>query len=376
MRVALNKYLQISKPHIPAWNKCLAACLVLGLVAFSSLTAAADPEPETIHLTAIDSYAPTALWVRVFIDYFIPEVDRRLAETGHYQIKWNKAFGGTIAKTKGVLDALRYDLADIGIITTPYHPDKVMFYNIAYVTPLVTADIGLVARTISGLVDRYPQIRQSWEQYDQVYLTTAGSINTYQIQLTHPISSLDDFAGRKIGGVGLNLRYLEGLDATGVTSGLSDWYNNMATGLIDGVIDWAEAAVAYKLYEVAPYLVDVRLGAVTSKVVTVNRKTWERLPTEVREILQQAAYDYRDELARETDRRAAASRLEFVERGGTIIALSDAQRKAWADGLPNLAMEWADEMERQGYPGRQILRDYMDVMRANNQPIVRHWDRE
>ncbi len=333
-------------------------------------------EPEIIQLTAIDSYAPTALWVRVFIDYFIPEVDRRLAVEGKYRIKWNKAFGGTIAKTKGVLDALQYDLADIGIITTPYHPDKVPFYNLAYVTPLVTADIGLVARSISELAIRYPQVNRIWGDYDQVYLTTAGSINTYQIQLIEPLTTLEDFQGLKIGGVGLNLRYLEGLGATGVTSGLSDWYNNMATGLIDGVIDWAEAAVAYKLYEVAPVLVDVRLGAVTSKVVTMNRNTWNGLPNTVRTVIQQAAYDYRDELAMETDRRALASREEFIRQGGTITALTPEQRKAWADGLPNLALEWADDMEEKGFPGRQILSDYMDMMRAADQPIVRHWDRE
>ena len=37
---------------------------------------------EIIPLTAIDAYAPAALWVRVFLDYYIPEVDRRLAEAG------------------------------------------------------------------------------------------------------------------------------------------------------------------------------------------------------------------------------------------------------------------------------------------------------
>ena len=349
---------------------------MLALAIFTLPNANALGNPQTIRLTAIDSYAPTALWVRVFIDYFIPEVDRRLAETGNYQIKWNKAFGGTIAKTKGVLDALQYDLADIGIITTPYHPDKVPFFNLAYVTPLVTADIGLVARTISELAIRYPQVNKVWEDYDQVYLTTAGSINTYQIQLIEPLTSLEDFKGRKIGGVGLNLRYLEGLGATGVTSGLSDWFNSMATGLIDGVIVWVEASVAYKLYEVAPYFIDVRLGAVTSKVVTVNRNTWNKLPEEVRVVIQRAAYDYRDELARETDRRAEASRKEFVRQGGTITPLTPEQRKTWANGLPNLAREWAEDLEKRGLPGNQILRDYMDMMRAADQPIVRHWDRE
>jgi len=172
------------------------------------------------------------------------------------------------------------------------------------------------------------------------------------------------------------MRYLAGLDATPVNSGISDWYNNLATGLVDGVIGWAEGSIAYRLYEVAPYLIDVRLGAVSSKVINVNERTWERLPEEIRQVLKETAADYRDELAREADRRSALSRIEFVKQGGTIVPLSDAQRQAWADGLPNIAAEWADEMEALGFPGRAILKDYMDVMRANDQPIVRHWDRE
>jgi hypothetical protein len=41
-----------------------------------------------------------------------------------------------------------------------------------------------------------------------------------------------------------------------------------------------------------------------------------------------------------------------------------------------MAIEWAETLESQGLPGRRILADYMDIMRANDQPIVRHWDRE
>jgi len=353
----------------------LLTLLSLVIAGLAPLQSRAD-EPQEIALTAIDSYAPTALWTLVFIEYFIPEVDRRLATTGNYKIKWNKAFGGTIAKTRGVLDALQYDLADIGIVTTPYHPDKVPFYNLPYVTPLVTADIGLVARTMSELVERYPQLAEQWQDYRQVYLTTAGSIDTYQVLTNYPVSSLEDFRGKKIAGVGLNLRYLTGLDASPVNSGISDWYNNLATGLVDGVIGWAEGSIAYRLYEVAPYLVDIRLGAVSTKVINVNERTWARLPAEVKLVLRETAEDYRDELAREADRRSAKSRIEFVERGGTIIPLTPEQRQAWADGLPNIAGEWADDMEARGQPGHAILHDYMEIMRANDQPIVRHWDRE
>ena len=331
---------------------------------------------EVIPLTAIDSYATTALWTLVFVEYFLPEVDRRLAEQGNYEIKWNKAFGGTIAKTRGVLDALQHDLADIGIITTPYHPDKVPFFNLPYVTPLVTADIGLVARTLMELVDRYPELRELWADYHLVYLGTAGSIDTYQVLTNFPVESLDDFRGRKIAGVGLNLRYVMGLDAAPVNSGISEWYNNLATGLVDGVIGWAEGSVAYRLYEVAPYLVDIRLGAVATKAIAVNERTWARLPDEVKTVLRETVADYRDELARETDRRSVRSLVEYEKQGGRIIKLDPEQREAWAASLPNIASEWADDMEARGFPGHAILHDYMEIMRANNQPIVRHWDRE
>ena len=343
-----------------------------GLMAFATSTRAT----ETIPLTVIDAYAPAALWVRVFLDYYIPEVDRRLAVSGDYRIDWNKAFGGTVAKTGGVLEALQYDLADIGIVTTPFHPDKIPFFNISYVTPLVTADVGLVARTVDALVEKYPALRDEWRPYRQVYLATAGSIDSYQIFVADYHEDLQGYAGSKISGVGLNLRYLAGIGAAPVSSNLGDFYNNVATGLTDGALVWAESAVSYKLYEVAPYMIDVRLGAVTSKVITVNERTWARLPQQVRDVLAGVARDYRDELAAETDRRALRSREEFTANGGTIIAVSAEQRRAWAERLPNMALEWAATLEARGLPGRVLLEDYMDVMRAHDQPIVRHWDRE
>jgi TRAP-type C4-dicarboxylate transport system substrate-binding protein len=358
-------------------KRLLHATLAAIFLAAGAYPASAQEEkPEVIPLIAVDSYATTALWTLVFVEYFIPEVDRRLARTGNYEIRWNKAFGGTIAKTRGVLDSLEHDLADIGIITTPYHPDKVPFHNLPYATPLVTSDIGLVARTMSDLVKKYPVLSEQWANHKLVFLTTAGSIDTYQVLTNYEVKTLDDFKGRKIAGVGLNLRFLTGLDAAPVNSGISDWYNNLATGLVDGVIGWIEGSIAYRLYEVAPYRVDVRLGAVATTAITVNRRTWGRLPEEVRQVLIETAEDYRDELARETDRRAVASRSRYMEEGGQILVLTDAQRRQWAMGLPNIAMDWAVDMEERGLPGTAILRDYMNIMRENNQPIMRHWDRE
>lgn len=329
---------------------------------------------ERIRLIAVDSDSSSSLWVRVFLEYFIPEIDKRLAQTGTYEIDWNPAFGGTIAKPKGVLESLQRDLADIGIVTTPYHVDKLPFYALPYATPFVSNDIGLIARTMSDLADKYPAVKEEWEKYKLHYLTTAGSIDTYNIVLRAPFEKLEDLRGKKIGGVGLNLLYLEGSGAVAVSSTLTEWYNNIATGLMGGTIIWPEAAAAYKLYEVAPYMLDIRFGGAPSKVIAINSRTWARLPDEVRVIIEEVSHDYRDELAREATRISDQARQEFVDEGGTIVPASNELRLYWAEHLPDLAREWVRDMDEHGLPGRAILSDYMQIMRDNNQPIVRQWD--
>ena len=330
---------------------------------------------QTIPLTVVSGYPPTALWVETFLTRFIPEAERQLATTMTYEIDWNTPFG-SVARPGGAFEAVQYGLADIGIITTSFHSDKIPFYNLSYVTPFVTTDMALVVRTVSELHERYPVLKGLWRDYRQVYLVTAGLVDTYQALMSQPITTLADFRGRRMSGVGMNLRYFEGLGAVAVSSGLADFYNNIATGLTDGAIVWPEAIVSFRLYEVGPYLVDARLGAVSSVAISANERTWDRLPDEVRRALLAAAEVYRDELARETVVRSTAAMASFEAQGGSIITLTEEQRREWAASVPDLAGAWVTDIEGRGLPGRELLRAYMQTMRANDQPIMRNWDLE
>ncbi len=330
---------------------------------------------QIVPLTVVSGYPPTALWVEMFATHFVPEANRRLAETGEYEIDWNLPFGN-VARPGGAFEAVQYGLGDLGIITTSFHSDKIPFYNLSYVTPFVTTDMGLVVRTVSDLHDRYPEISQLWGDYRQVYLVTAGLVNTYQALMTEPIETLEDFRGRKMSGIGMNLLYFEGLGSVAVSSSLADFYTNMSTGLTDGSIVWPEAIISFKLYEVGPYLVDARLGAVSSVALSANQRSWNRLPEEIQTALLAAADVYRDALADETVQRSELAMTQFEEFGGTIVEMSEDQRRAWARTVPDLAGDWVEGLEDRGLPGRRILEDYMNVMRANDQPVMRHWDRE
>jgi len=91
---------------------------------------------ETIKAVVIDGYPAKAMWVKEFTEFFIPEVDKRLAEAGNYEMDWQESYGGTIVKPKGVLEGVKLGLGDIGIVTTIFHSSKLPSQGISAVTNL------------------------------------------------------------------------------------------------------------------------------------------------------------------------------------------------------------------------------------------------
>ncbi len=350
-----------------------------GVAAGAMLAGAAFAGPasatETIKLAAIDGYSPKSLWVKEFIDFYIPEIDKRLAATGNYEIEWNQAWG-QIVKVRGVLGGLQKGLGDIGVVTTVFHADKVPLQLVAYATPFVTNDPGLVAKTVDGLADKHPEFKQAFNKFNQVYLTNMAVLDTYQIFSKTEITKLSDMNGLKIGSAGLNLRWLEGFGAAGVAGSLVHYYNKLSTGVLDAIMLWPEAVVGRKMYEVAPFMLKADLGTANSKVVSANADVWTALPDEVKTAIEEASILYRDHMASEALKLADASLKAFVDGGGKVHSLSQAERQQWADKMPNVAADWVAAREKEGAPGRAVMQSYMDTMRAANQPILRQWDRE
>ena len=75
---------------------------------------------ETIKAVVIDGYPAKALWVKEFSEFFIPEVDKRLAESGDYSMQWQESYGGSIVKPKGVLEGVKLCL----LYTSPSPRDQ------------------------------------------------------------------------------------------------------------------------------------------------------------------------------------------------------------------------------------------------------------
>ncbi len=346
------------------------------VLAMLTVPATAMSAPQIISLTAVDGYPPRALQVRTFISFFIPEVDKRLAKTGKYKIRWNKAFSGQIVKVKHVLTGMQRGLGDIGVVTSVFHQDKVPMQAIAYVAPFVTSNPVVLSRAVDELAEEFPEMKAAWRKYNQVLLTSFSVIDSYQLFFKDKVTKVSDFKGLKIAGAGINMRYLTNTGATPVIGSMVHYYNKFKTGAIDGSMLWTDAAVAFKLVEGAKYMLKADIGTANSKALTMNLDTYNRLPQEVRDVIHAVAKDYRDYTARAAMNDADKAYENYRKKGGTIIQMSQADRENWANSMPNIGKDWAAKLDKKGLPGTKMLKSYMNKMRAAKQPIIRHWDRE
>lgn len=353
-------------------NYLLKTVSTAALVIASAAPATAT---DTINIAVVSGYAPTASWVKIFEEYFVPEVDKKLAETGNYEINWNLGFSGTVAKPRGELDAVTDGIADLGITVPVFHADKLPMHNITFSTPFVTSDLHLLLDALKMLAETEPAFLQEWEDLGLVYLGSAGSVDNYQAVCKTDKPTPESFQGVKVSGAGANLLYFQGVGAVGVSSNLGDYYNEIQTGLTECASVWAESAAGYKLYEVAPFYIKVDQGAAISFAVAANESFWEGLPGEVKDVLQEATDGYGNALADYVDSAAAAALETITANGGTITQYTQEQRQTWAAGMPNIAQDWAAALDAQGKRGTETLKLYMDFMREHDQPIAREWDK-
>lgn len=325
-------------------------------------------------VTVIDGYPSRSMWLQEMTNFYLPEVNRRLAAAGLDELDFQESYDSSIVDPRGVLEGIRLGLGDMGVVTTIFHASELPSQGIAAVTPFISSDARIVARAIDEIANEFPDMRAEFADENQVYLATGVVLDTYQVFSREPVATLSDMAGMSVAGAGYNLRYLEGLDgAVGVRGGLTDFYNMVQTGVVDAAMLWPEAANTFAIAEVAPYMLRANLGAVNSKTLTANADFWNTLTPDVQAILQEVAIEYRDRMADLAMSAAAESEAAYVAAGGTITDLSAEDGAAWAAAMPNIAQEWAAELDAAGKNGSAMLAAYIDKLIAAGETPARNW---
>ena len=344
--------------------------LAAALVSISSAGTA-----ENINATIVTGHPPVFRWVKQFPEAFMPSATAALEELGH-SLTFSEQYGGSIAGVGEELEAVEAGLAELGVCSSLFDPAKLPIQNVTYYTPFVSDDVRLVTNVIHDLHENDPRMTEAYTENNVVYVGSPTAIDDYLLMTSFPIRSLDDLEGRKIAAPGPAINWLSGTGAVGVQGNLTTYYNELQTGVYDGVIVFASAAFPGKLYEVAPHITQFGLGAQFAGSICANKDWWDGLDADVQAAFKTAANDAAEWYLSDLEGFVNLAYAKMQEAGATVTKASDEMRTAWAEGMENAAAEWASGLDAAGKPGNDMLTLYMDTMRAAGATPLREWDKE
>lgn len=347
-------------------NKFLTSTLFVCAISAPQAPAMA----EQYSATFAAGHPPIFRWVKMIDEVFIPSVTEALKNTDH-SVQFTSQYGGSIARVGEELEAVEAGLAELGTCQSLFDPAKLGVQNVTYYTPFITDDIRILGDLMHQMYLTNSKMKQAYADNGVTYIGAPLIIDDYLLMTSFPVNSLADLQGRKIGAPGAAINWLSGTGAVGVSGNLSTYYNELKTGVFDGVIVFASAALPSKLYEVAPYITKAGLGAQSAGSICANSDWWNGLPNEVQQAMLTAGVKTGEWYLSNLE-TAVVNAFKIMEENGAITtSATDEFRINWANGMNNAAKIWAKNLE-----SSEFLSSYLDELRALGVTPLRDWDKE
>jgi TRAP-type C4-dicarboxylate transport system substrate-binding protein len=366
--IPLPHFMRTRQLKLQFLRALLAAAAVAG-------AAHAEADDATIKLTVASSQGTTLAWVGAMHTLVVPELVRRLAARGSpYRIRWTEAYGGSLYKYENTLEAVEIGLTDMGWVGTLWELSKLPLQNVTYYAPFASDDFRLVVDIVNEMHRTVPAMTDAWTKQNVKFLG-ASALDTYHLMTNFPVRSVEDLRGRKILAPGPSAAWLEGTGAVAVDGSLTTYYQQIQTGVADGVITILTGAAPNRLHEVAPYVTLAGIGSQVTGALAINLDTWNRLPDDVRGELERLGPEYSRYVADDIAKRYEASIARMRSEGATITEFPLEERQKWLAAMPDIASRWASATERRGHPAGEALRAYLNALRARGARPLRDWDR-
>ncbi len=280
---------------------------------------------------------------------------REVEERTEGRVKINLHAGESLLGAREIFNGVAAGVADIGSTCPSYTPGMFPlsevyelpgYQNVNSVAASMTAHYG------------YKDIREQLgvDEFNEVKVLMFWATGPGNIMGKFPVNTLEDVQRLEIRAVGGSTAPVRILGAVPHAMPMSEAYLALDQGLVNSILGPNDILEGFRLAEVVDYLTETPFLYNMAFVKVMNKKAWNALPEEVREVFE----ELNDEFALKYGKLFAdASRqgLKFAKdrHGLEKIELSENEEKRWQDRLTRIVDDWIREKEAQGLPGSDAV---------------------
>ena len=180
------------------------------------------------------------------------------------------------------------------------------------------------------------------------------------------ITSTADIKGLRIKANAENADIVKNLGGAPVTMPVSETYDALSRGVVDGTLFPVEALQGFKIGEVVKtVLEDFGMSYMTSMYVVMNKAKWNSISPADQKAIEQLNEEYNEKIAKrwvELDNNAK----EFAKgKGVTFVTVSEKEQAATAEKMKPIWDDYVKMAKSKGLPGDEALKFCLDYLKSH-----------
>jgi TRAP-type transport system periplasmic protein len=266
----------------------------------------------------------------------------------------------SLVKVIETYDAVAAGAVEMALSAGAYHARKVPEANIELGIPFSFKDdseaFDFFYKFKGG--EAFKILRESYEKRG-TFLVGIGPSGHYGFMTKFPVSTLEDFKGKKVRGFALFANMIQKLGAAPVSLPPAEQYLALQRGTIDGTIYPVYTLETYKLKEVVSHVVLPFLDAPLLEVY-VNLKAWQSLPDDLKKIAEESIQEHFKAYSAASEKLDWTSLESAKKFGVKAVTLPDAElSKLRTLSLP--LWDLAAEKSENSAKLIKLLREYLKI---------------
>jgi TRAP-type transport system periplasmic protein len=204
---------------------------------------------------------------------------------------------------------------------------------------------------VMAVFREFPEIQAEW---GGVKLLFVSNMPNEVLHSKRQIRLPGDFKGKKIGSTGAVAEFVALLGGVPVYITGPDAYLSVKSGVVDAQAGSWSLCYTYKLWEVTKYHLEHGLGQ-NIQAVVMNRNSWNALPADIQDMINELGAQAMALGAEGLAERVNKGKKQAAAYGNTIISLTAAERKTWAEAGKPMEDEWIKKNQSKVGTARKIL---------------------
>lgn len=328
--------------------------LILAFFAMFMVTPAISTA-DTVTLKYSNFFPPTHIQSKL-AESWCQEVEKRTE--GRVKVEYYP--GGSLLKVKQTYDGIVDGIADVGL--------SGLAYTLGRFPEMTALDLpfgfpsGVVATKVAN--DVYAKL-QPKEFADTKVMFFHGHGPGYINTREKAVKTLDDMKGLRIRSTGMSADIVTALGGTPVAMGMSDTYQSLQKGVVDGSAHPIEACQGWKLGEVTKYVVRCNETSYTTTFfVAMNKGKWDAIEKKDQQAIEQINKEWADKHGEAWDSSDRDGLAFFKERGNTIIDLDPQETERWKQAVAPVIDNYAAELQKKNIDGATVVKTIRESMKA------------